>query len=170
MELWTGETHQSHESPHFDNGLSFFRFARERKVLHTLVLNHYGHGYRGWGANGSIVDQFIIVVITIPVRCQGRFGQKSNHLAHPSEAIRPPVSNGREFFGKVLVQESVNDRIGARTRHAQHVTNGINETKRLVRQIRKHIYRVGHSIQDVQGQPTDAEDGPNPAQELDGAL
>lgn len=92
------------------------------------------------------------------------------HLAHPLEAVYPPETNSPELFGEVLVEEAVDHRVGAGARHAKDVTDGVDAAEHFVRHVAEECRAVHHGVEDVERDPADAEDGSDPAEELDGAL
>ena len=54
------------------------------------------------------------------------------------DLIFPPLPDEAKFFGEVFVEESVDDGIGARARHAQHVTHGVDGAKNLEETIQQN--------------------------------
>ena len=75
-----------------------------------------------------------------------------------------------ELLAEVLVQEAVDNGIGARRQHAHHVTPGVDPVERDVRDAVKDARGVGDGVEDVERQPADAKDGSDPTEELDGPL
>ena len=84
--------------------------------------------------------------------------------------VQPPPADRLELLAEVLVQEAVDDRVCARGGHAEDVADGVDAAEELL----GHGVGVGGAVaqrvQDVEREPADAEDGADPAEQLDRAL
>ncbi len=84
------------------------------------------------------------------------------------ELLRPPAPDGDELLAEVLVEEPVDDRVGAGAGHAQDVADGVDAAEGGVAVGGEDVGGVGDGVQQVEWQPAQAEDGTDPTEQLDG--
>ncbi len=93
----------------------------------------------------------------------------SPHRPH-AQPVQPERPQCGKLLAEVLIEEPVDDRVGARRGHAQHVADGVHVDEDLLAEGGEQVGRVGHGVEQVERQPAQAEDEADPDQELDGAL